>query len=111
MAAGFDVVAAIHKKAGLAFFDAFVPFSCEKAFGYVVENKTKSAFTASAARHVDDEFNVIDAVIRFAVANFHAVGIIVDVTVDVAVDFDVEVVVIGSRNAYVRVAVEYLEVT
>ncbi|THZ83347.1 hypothetical protein D6C84_05051 [Aureobasidium pullulans] len=111
MAAGFDIVAAIRKKVGLAFFDALMPFSCEKAFGDVVQNKTKSTFTASAARHVDDEFNVIVAVIRFVVANFHAFGVNIDVTVDVAVVLGVEVVVVESRNAYVRVAVEYLKVT
>ncbi|THW35441.1 hypothetical protein D6D21_09149 [Aureobasidium pullulans] len=83
MAAGFNVIAAIR----------------ENAFGHVVENETKAAFTASAARHVDDGFNVIDAVIWFVVASFNAVVIIVDVAVDVAVDFGVEVVVIGSRNA------------
>ncbi|THY94037.1 hypothetical protein D6C92_05081 [Aureobasidium pullulans] len=85
MAAGFDVIAAIR----------------EKALGHVVENETKAAFSVSAVSHVDDGFNVIDAVIWFVVASFNAVVIIVDVAVDVAVDFGVEVVVIGSRNAYV----------
>ncbi|THV69004.1 hypothetical protein D6D28_06226 [Aureobasidium pullulans] len=85
MAAGFNVIAAIR----------------EKAFGHVVENETKAAFSVSAVSHVDDGFNVIDAVIWFVVASFNAVVIIVDVAVDVAVDFGVEVVVIGSRNAYV----------
>lgn len=78
-----------------------VPFSCEKACGHVVENETKAAFSVSTVSHVDDGFNVIDAVIWFVVASFNAVVIIVDVAVDVAVDFGVEVVVIGSRNAYV----------
>ncbi|THZ49428.1 hypothetical protein D6C90_03489 [Aureobasidium pullulans] len=85
MTAGFNVIAAIR----------------EKAFGHVVENETKAAFSVSAVSHVDDGFNVIDAVVWFVVASFHAVVIIVDVAVDVAVDFGVEVVVIGSRNAYV----------
>ncbi|THY28609.1 hypothetical protein D6D00_04133 [Aureobasidium pullulans] len=84
MAAGFNVIAAIR----------------EKAFGHVVENETKAAFSVSAVSHVDDGSNVIDAVIWFVVASFNAVVIIVDVAVDVAVDFGVEVVVIGSRNAY-----------
>lgn len=101
MAAGFNAIAAICEKVDLAFFDALVPFSCEKAFGHVVENETKAAFSVSAVSHVDDGFNVIDAVIWFVVASFNAVVIIVDVAVDVAVDFGVEVVVIGSRNAYV----------
>ncbi|THW05726.1 hypothetical protein D6D26_01977 [Aureobasidium pullulans] len=83
MAAGFNVIAAIR----------------EKACGHVVENETKAAFSVSAVSHVDDGFNVIDAVIWFVVASFNAVVIIVDVAVDVAVDFGVEVVVIGSRNA------------
>ncbi|THW12596.1 hypothetical protein D6D24_06504 [Aureobasidium pullulans] len=81
MAAGFNVIAAIR----------------EKAFGHVVENETKAAFSVSAVSHVDDGFNVIDAVIWFVVASFNAVVIIVDVAVDVAVDFSVEVVVIGSH--------------
>ncbi|THY71126.1 hypothetical protein D6C87_03941 [Aureobasidium pullulans] len=87
MAAGFNVIAAIREKVDLAFFDALVPFSCEKAFGHVVENETKAEFSASAVSHVDDGFNVIDAVIWFVVASFNAVVIIVDVAVDVAVRF------------------------
>ncbi|KEQ89028.1 hypothetical protein M438DRAFT_402779 [Aureobasidium pullulans EXF-150] len=92
MAAGFNVIAAIR----------------EKAFGHVVENETKAAFSVSAVSHMDDGFNVIDAVIWFVVASFNAVVIIVDVAVDFGVEVVVEVVVIGSRNAYLMSG-DYLE--